>query len=280
MSKPATRWQRLGVWVAYYDSPGADVDLLAQRCADNHVGWVALKIHDGTRIEPYAAWLTRFRAALERHVEMPGMRPEIIGWGVQQNAPTAEARLVAQLVQADDLKAYIADAEGPYKADYQMADGTMGVKARAGVFTTEYRRHLPTLPSALSSFGASSQKPDGTYWLLGSTTNPRTGPMDYGPWSRAGFRWLPQAYPNEFGDVYSVRNCVNHALAAGWTRGFTHPVIGCYEHDGHRHPIESYLSELHVAGTIGFSVFLAETMTAEEWAYVGAHVSALGPARR
>jgi hypothetical protein len=106
-------------------------------------------------------------------------------------------------------------------------------------------------PAALSTFGAGAKKPDGSYWQLGDTRRRDIGtPMDFSSWYDHGFKFLPQAYPNEAGDVYSVPNCIGHALQCGWPRSQVHPMLGCYPS---KHPYDpaQYVRELEAGRTCG-----------------------------
>jgi hypothetical protein len=254
-------FERAGVLVGYPLQTNAAA--VAAKCLEHGFSWIAPKVHDGTKPEPGAAeFIRQLRAAA------PGLT--VVGWGVQQYEPAAEAQFVAMLVHEYKLAAYIADAEGPYKADYRMPDGTMGVRERALEFVVEFRAHLPVLPAALSTFGAGAAKPGGGYWQLGDTTSRSgPGPMDFLSWFRGGFRFLPQAYPNEAGEVYSVPNCIGHALQCHWPRGYVHPMLGCYPSKYPYDPAQ-YVYELQAGGTVGFSVFLADEMTDEDWSVLGA----------
>src|SRR4051812_12719428 len=73
-----TIWQRAGVLVGYPVS--TDPAMVVRKALENHFSWVAVKVHDGTKIEPGAAEFIR-----EMRATWNGLT--VIGWGVQQYEP-------------------------------------------------------------------------------------------------------------------------------------------------------------------------------------------------
>ena len=224
-------WNHAGVFVADTRAfPGPSS--LADELAATDFSWIAIQIHNGLatrRID--LSWLGVFRA----HGLAVG------GWGVELKRPRREARLAARLVDRYGLDFYIADAESSYKVD------TGGVWGRSSAFTQAFRALEPTLPAALTTYGA--------------PTCTCVFPIDYGAWRRTHFALLPQAFYNQFRE-YRPDRTVAHALRAGWRRSEVHPVIGVY----HGFPAARYVPLLRRAGTIGFSVFVAEAARPNDYA--------------
>ena len=119
---------------------------------------------------------------------------------------------------------------------------------RSQIFATTFRQYEPTLPAALTTFGA-AQAP----WVL---------PIDFAAWRDNGFDLLPQAYYNQFPKVYRPDQTVAHALRAKWPLERVHPVIGVYR----SYPASRYVPLLRAAGATGYSVFLADQATASDYA--------------
>jgi len=168
-------------------------------------------------------------------------------WGWEDANPWLAAQLAVYEVRRVDADFYIADAEW----DYERARHTAGWY-RSSVFASTFRRFEPTLPAAMTTFGA-AQAP----WVL---------PIDFAAWRDKGFDLLPQAYYNEFPTVDRPDLVVAHAKRAGWPLARVHPVIGVY----HRYPAARYVPLLRKAGTTGYSVFLADQATAADWAALAA----------
>jgi hypothetical protein len=221
---PPSVWDGAGVFVADPgDFPGPWG--LADELAANHFTWVAFELHDGMNAKPLdPMWVAVFRAH--------GIR--VGGWGVEQTHPTQEAQLAAKLVDEYGLDFYIANAESTYKRG-----GRGGVWSRSADFTRAFRAAEPTLPAALATYGAA--------------TGNNVLPIDFASWRAAGFDLLPEAYYNEFPE-YRPDLTLAHALRAGWRRDQVHPIVGVY----HRYPAARYVALLRKAGTLGFSVFLAD----------------------
>src|SRR5205807_10229556 len=161
-----------------------------------------------------------------------------------------EARLAAQLVDKYGLDFYIANAEATYD---RAARG--GLWARSAQFTQAFRALEPSLPAALATYGAA--------------TGNNVLPIDFAAWRNAGFDLLPEAYYNEFPE-YRPDLTVAHALRAGWTRDRVHPIVGVY----HRYPAARYVALLRRAGTLGFSVFVADQAGPRDYAALGQAITA------
>ena len=133
---------------------------------------------------------------------------------------------------------------------------------RSRAFATAFRALRTGFPAALSSY-----------------CRPDMHDLDWAAWHAAGFVFLPQAYVNDFGADAAPAACVR-AAAPVFGAGNVHPTIGMYP--GARHPLTGagYARLLRRAGTVGFSVYLAETrMDDREWQSLGAAIDALGIAR-
>jgi hypothetical protein len=215
-------------------------------------GWVALRIHDGLAEDPVEAdWIARFR----RVSGLP-----VGGWGVLREAPAAEAVLADSLIQRHALDFYIANAELEY--GYTASDGQSPARfERSRAFVSAFRGLRPSLPAGLSSY-----------------CRPDRHDLDWPAWAEAGFAFLPQAYVNDFGQDVSPAAC---ARAARPVFGDSvHPTIGSYDGALGAPSPERYALLLGRAGTVGFSVYLAETgMTEGEWTVLGEAIVAAGIAR-
>jgi hypothetical protein len=204
---------------------------LAQALEDAHFSWVALHVHNGLReigIDPL--WVSTLRD----HGLYVG------AWGTEEGHPLIDAVLADLAIRANGFDFYIADAEGPYQR-------TWGGGWRSKVFANVFRDLQPTIPAALTTYGAAREP-----WVL---------PIDYASWRNAGFDLLPQAYYNQFPRVYRPDKTVAHSLKVGWPLERVHPVIGVYR----KYPASRYVPLLQQAGATGFSVFLADQATAEDY---------------
>src|SRR5215204_2022609 len=140
--------------------------------AEHGFGYFAVKAHDGTK--PYKRnqrHIEAYARAARRH----GLAFGLWGYLKAENA-VGEARFAAELVRKYDAEFYFADCEGEYER------ATEPVSKR---FATTFRRELPHLPAALSSFGRVDLHPD----------------IDWGVWREHDFEFHPQAY-----------ECDNHQL--------------------------------------------------------------------
>jgi hypothetical protein len=238
---PANLFDGAGVFV---DNPGnlpGPWDLAASLEA-NHFTWVAFHVNNGLVQQDIPLdWLDVFRA----HGIAVG------GWGYEDGRPTIEAVLADLAVRRYGLEFFIADAE----SQYEQAKKLHGWK-RSAVFVDTFRSLEPTLPAALTTYGAA--------------TAPFVLPIDYASWRNAGFDLLPQAYYNQFPKAYRPDMTVAHSLRAGWPLDRVHPVLGVYR----KYPAANYIPLLAGLGTRGFSVFLADQATAADYAALAPLASA------
>ena len=133
---------------------------------------------------------------------------------------------------------------------------------RSRAFARAFRALRPGLPAALSSY-----------------CRPDMHDLDWAAWHTADFVFLPQAYVNDFGAAAAPAACVS-AAAPVFGAANVYPTIGMYP--GARRPLTGagYARLLRRAGTVGFSVYLAETrMDDREWQSLGAAIDSLGIAR-
>ena len=245
-------WEAAGAFV--WHEQDVSPEALGQELRDNGFGWVALLVNDGLSEDAVEDdWIARFRNA-------SGLSAG--GWGVLRTEPVEEAKLASSLITRDGLDFYIADAEAEYS--YSGADGADPVRfQRSRQFVSAFRMLQPTLPAAISSYCRADQHD-----------------IDWGAWRSAGFAFLPQAYVNDFGAAASPGVCVR-AAQPYFPASLVHPTVGMYP--GVRRALSgmSYTQLLEGAGSVGFSVYLAETrMTADEWAAFGQAITQRGLAAR
>jgi hypothetical protein len=247
----ATFWDGMGVWM--HQPQQFDPDYFGRLLKQNGWTWVALKIHHRLNENTGDA-----RTALDNGWAVTCAKHGIVvgGWGVNEDAPEREANLADKLCYRYKLKFYIADAEGPHKGDWPG-----GNQRRSDVFVKHFRKLRPRLPLGFSTFGAGSGDN-----LLGHCLDDNRGPMHFSPWYRAGAHFLPQAYPNEFGEVYEPVRCMRQAVDAKWPIVNVEPVIGIYS--GWHAPDYAHrlikTKELF-PGFKGFSSFTAESMREEDY---------------
>ena len=249
----AQLWQGAGVIVG--DARGFDA-ARAATLRRNRFRWIALKVHHGVgRVlgneqALRGGWAWAFRRS--------GIR--VCGWGVLDQQPEDEARLVAALVDSLALECYIADAEQPH-----MGPDYGGDVRRSSVFVRAFRARVGALPAAVTTFGAAIYP-----WIL---------PFDYPSWRDHDFALLPQAYLS-VDAIYGPANTVGHAMRAGYPRERVHPMIGVGWTQGRRkHWGGDYVWRLAAARTKGFSVFLGETTGDVDFDVLGRGIARYGISR-
>jgi hypothetical protein len=229
--------------------------LLGRILREAGFGWVAVRVHDGIVEDPVQAdWVYRFRLASGLPVG---------GWGVLRTEPEAEARLGSELVARYGLDFYVANPEVEY--EFSGAGGPSDERSgRSSRFVGTFRTLRPSpFPLGLSSY-----------------CRPDHHDIDWASWRRAGAAFMPQAYLNDIGAEGSPPACV--AASRGvFARDDIHPTLGM--HIGLRETVDvaTYVDLLARAGTVGFSVYLAETrMTEAEWRALGSAIDQHGIAAR
>jgi hypothetical protein len=230
-----------------------DPEALGRGLRDSGFGWAAVFVHDGLVEDPVEDdWLHRFRRASGLPVG---------GWGALREDPVQEAALADALVGRYGLDFYVGNAEAEYTLSG--ADGPDAARfERSRQFVRAFRARRPALPAGLSSY-----------------CRPDRHDLDWVAWSEAGFVFLPQAYVNDFGGDAAPVACVR-AAAAYFPAETVHPTIGMYPGVRRSLRARGYARLLAQAGTVGFSVYLAETrMPPEEWKALGRAIAERGIAR-
>jgi hypothetical protein len=223
-------WQGAGAFVVH--THDVDPEWLGQRLRAASFDWVAVYL--GQAGSPNAidpGWIERFRQASGLPVG---------GWSSLGDDPAGDAAFAVGQIEANRLSFYVADAEGSYQGEPQ----------RSQQFVSAFRAAEPKLPAGLSSLCDAR--------ALGLTT-----------WASAGFAFLPQAYVNDFGLGVAPAACVR-AAAGAFPRTAVHPTVASYDGRLGLVPPQRFARLLAQAGTIGFSVFPAESgMTAGDWQEYG-----------
>ena len=244
-------WAGAGAFV-WHETDVAPEALGAQLRA-NGFSWVAVLVHDGMAVDPVeGGWVRRFRAASGLPVG---------GWGVLRTEPEREADLAHGLLDHSALDFYIANAEAEYKLSGD--DGRSAERfGRSQRFAARFRALEPDTPAAVSSYCRADRQN-----------------IDWKAWRGAGFAFLPQAYVNDFGSAASPASCAEGA-AAFFETDVVHPTVGMYAGGQGEVPSpERYAALLDEAGTVGFSVYLAETLHPRDWQGFGEAIATLGISR-
>jgi hypothetical protein len=244
-------WAGAGAFV--WHETDVSPEALGVQLRENGFSWVAVLIHDGTEVDPVEGdWVRRFRAA---------SRLPVGGWGVLRTEPELEAELAHRLLDHNSLDFYIANPEAEYK--FSSDDGQSGERyGRSQRFVDSFRALEQDTPAAISSYCRAD-----------------TQDIDWGAWNDSGFVFLPQAYVNDFGGAASPAACAEGA-AEFFPPNAVHPTVGVYAgQEGEPSP-ERYVALLEEAGTVGFSVYLAETrMHPEHWRTYGDAIAEFAIAR-
>ena len=243
-------WQSAGAFV--WNPDNLDPTRLGQQMRANGFGWVAIRIQDGMtadQIDP--TWIAQFKKASGLPVG---------GWGVLRDQPVQEAQLAGTVIGKLKLGFYIADAEAEYEYSNQSGHSAQRF-GRSAVFVQAFRVVEPQLPAALSSYCRADQHD-----------------IDWQTWRDAGFAFMPQAYVDQFGSAAAPVVC---AAGAGgfFAPGDVHPTLGTFLSS---HPLPSptaYGQMLSLAGTVGFSLYLAENVPDKGWKDYGQAITTLGIAR-
>ncbi len=240
-------WRSAGAFVWHTD--GIDPTHLGQEMRANGFGWVAIRVQDGKtadKIDP--DWIAQFRLASGLPVG---------GWGVLRDQPGPEARLAGAMIGKLGLDFYIADAELEYEYSNQGGQSPQRL-ARSAAFVSAFRAIEPKLPAAVSSYCRADRHD-----------------IDWPAWRGAGFAFFPQAYVDQFGGAAAPAACA--AGAAGFfAPGDVHPTVGTFPSSHGLPSAAAYGQMLKAAGTVGFSLYLAETTTDAAWAAYGEAISTLG----
>jgi len=244
-------WDAAGAFV--WHETDISPEVLGQEMRDNAFGWVAVFVQDGANADPVEdGWIPRFRRASGLPVG---------GWGVLRTRPAEEARLASSIIERDGLDFFIANAEAEYS--YSGLDGPDPARfRRSKEFVATFRELQPSLPAAVSTY-----------------CRPDQHDINWSAWSSASFAYLPQAYVNDFGAAAAPAQCTRSA-SAYFPVAAVHPTIGMYPGVARSLSAERYARLLAQAGTVGFSVYLAETrMTPDSWDALGAAIRGRGIAK-
>ncbi len=241
-------WTSAGAFV--WHETDVDPTLLGTTLREAGFGWVAVFLHDGMAEDPIEGdWVYRFRLASGLPVG---------GWGVLRTEPESEAALAHALVERYGLDFYVANPEVEF--EFSGPDGVSAERSgRSRRFVDRFRALLPGIPAGVSSY-----------------CRPDRHDIDWTSWRQAGFAFLPQAYVNDVGPDVSPARCVEGA-ASFFPRTAVHPTVGMHPGGLGTLAAADYVELLAEAGTIGFSVYLAETrMTDDEWRAFGAAIASRG----
>jgi hypothetical protein len=252
-SRPIEKlWTGAGAFV--WHETDVSPEELGLELRESGFSWVAVLLHDGLAVDPVEDdWVRRVRSASGLAVG---------GWGVLRTEPEAEAGLAQRLLAERSLDFYIANAEAEYK--YSGDDGQSAERfSRSHRFVARFRQLEPDIPAAVSSYCRAD-----------------TQDVDWRAWSNAGFAFLPQAYVNDFGVGATPSACVEGA-APFFPSGVVHPTVGVYRGQQGEPTAEHYAELLAEGGSVGFSVYLAETnMHSGQWATFGTAITRLDIATR
>lgn len=229
-------------------------EALGLQLRENGFAWVAVLLHDGLTADPVEGdWVRRFREASQLPVG---------GWGVLRTEPEREAELAHRLLEQYSLDFYIANPEAEYK--FSGDDGQSPERyERSRRFVDPFRALEPDMPAAISSYCRADMQD-----------------IDWRTWSRSGFVFLPQAYVNDLGGAATPAACAEGA-AEFFPANVVHPTIGVYTGQEGAPSPDRYAALLDQAGTVGFSIYLAETrMDTEQWRVFGQAIAEERIARR
>lgn len=249
-------WKQAGVWC--WRPQDLDGERMATLMDLYGFGFVLVQIHNGLGHDDDAEqaltadWLRHFR----------GKGISIVGWGVLGDHPEREANYANERLHHFGLSAYVADAEGPHKGDWPGGDAH-----RSDVFCRVFRKLRPKAALGFTTFGAAPAP-----WVLGKVGDDSAGPMHFTPWWKAGAVLIPQAYPNEFGDVYEPKACVQHAIRANWPLSGVKLAVGNYN-GWHAAEYVPRLKDAYHAGARrrcqGFTAYDAENMIDDDYRAYG-----------
>lgn len=240
-------WRQAGMMVEITKDFNPNPTYYGKLLRSNNFRWLSLKIHDGTNIVRNLDkdWIAAIKA----------QKIAVGGWGVQQREPVAEAELAHQLITEFKLQHYFADAEAPHKSD------TGGDPNRSRLFVQRFKELRPSrhFPKCLTTYGAAAGDN-----ILGSIRDANQV-MDFNVWYKNSWRFAPQVYPCEFGEVYSLENCIKHAQRAGWPLSLVKPMLGNYN-DWHAVDYREDLKSSYKKHTPlkGLSIFIASTCREED----------------
>jgi hypothetical protein len=165
--------------------------------------------------------------------------------------PAGEAKLAAELVRKHQASFYFADVED----EYEHATGPVSRE-----FARAFRRELPMLPAAVSSFGRIDLHPD----------------INWQTWRDHGFEFHPQAYETE-SHLLTPARCVEAARKV-WPTSMIRPTLGAYKGAAARPSPKRLAQSLKEVNTTGFNVWRNGTVTREDIRALGRHEVKPSPA--
>jgi hypothetical protein len=225
----AVDFSRAGLWV--WNGDESNPENLTKLLARNGFHYVAIKAHDGT--QPFRRndkEIGRYAAAARAHGLAFGL------WGyLTAGDAAAEARFAAELVREHRASFYLANAEVEYE------EATARVSRE---FARTFRRELPTLPAALSSFGRIDLHPG----------------LDWKAWRDHGFEFHPQAYEAE-SRLLTPARCVEAARRV-WPITTIRPTLGAFKGAVTRPSPQRLAESLSEVRTKGFNLWRTGTVTA------------------
>jgi hypothetical protein len=242
-------WRTAGALV--WHETDVEPTLLGRVLREAGFGWVAVFLHDSVTEDPVEAdWVYRFRAASGLPVG---------GWGVLRAEPEREAALASTLIDRYGLDFYIGNAEVEY--EFSGVGGPSDERSGRSIRFVRTFRALRQAPFPLG---------------LSSYCRPDRHDIDWTAWHQGGAVFLPEAYVNDIGTEGDPAGCVA-AAAGAFPRGEIHPTIGMHIGAQGTVDVATYIELLARAGTVGFSVYLAETrMTDTEWRALGRAIGERG----
>jgi hypothetical protein len=253
---PSSMWSKAGMWVVAPPTT-FPASAFGQRIKDHGFTWVALQIMDGTTVHEEAQW-PAWIAAWRTYV------PYVGAWVVNRIDPIAEADLAADKLVQYGFDFFIANAEAEYK--YSQPTFCGPCFDRSSQYVARFRSKLPTMPSAMSSFGRVD-----------------LADIDWRAWRDGGFHFLPQTYWND-SPIYQPQSCVERAIhyvrpedpkkTPFWTPDLVHPTIGLWGGGAGTYVSGAqYGADLAASkaahGQRGASVYRGDMIPASEWAGLG-----------
>ena len=176
-------------------------------------------------------WVARF-------IQTSGL--PVGGWSVLAGYPHSDAGFAATQLKKNGLSFYIADAEAEY----------VGKPGASQKFVTAFRKREPTITAGLSSLCDAQG-------------------IGLRPWAPAGLR-LPAAGVRQRLRVFRLAGDVRARGCRLLRASAVHPTVGSYRGMLGTVPVQQWARLLAQAGTVGFSVYTAETeMTADDWRAYG-----------
>src|SRR5947209_457470 len=217
-----------GLWV-WNDTNARGV---VRDAASAGIGWITVKVQDGTSRFNSHALIEEYRALCKQHNLLFGV------WAyVRGSSPVTEASLAAALVRQYGAAFFIADAE----IEVEQNPGPV-----SKIFTRTFRASEPHLSAHLSSFGRVDLHPGIDWWA----------------WKREGFGFMPQAY---FVDSRQLDPglCVEAARHI-WHPREMQPTVSAQSDSGPRASALSLGRSVERLGVYGANLWSAEIATHDD----------------